>query len=163
MQSMPAGRPSDYTPQLASRICERLSGGESLRAICGEEAMPDKATVLRWLPKHEEFRDQYARARELQAEHWAEEILEIADDGAKDSYQDSDGNERVDHEVVARSRLRVDSRKWLMSKLAPKKYGDRQGVELTGKDGGPIETADTAPRDLARAVLGILREAKTEA
>jgi hypothetical protein len=155
MQSMPAGRPSDYTPQLASRICERLSGGESLRAICGEEAMPDKATVLRWLPKHEEFRDQYARARELQAEHWAEEILEIADDGAKDSYQDSDGNERVDHEVVARSRLRVDSRKWLMSKLAPKKYGDKVTTTIAGDPENPVKMSveNVTPRDAAKALL----------
>jgi hypothetical protein len=135
---MSGGRPSSYSPELANRICELLAGGQSLRQICAADDMPDKATVLRWLPKHDEFRDQYAHARELQTEYWAEEILEIADDGTGDTYKDENGNERTDHEVVARSRLRVDSRKWLMSKLAPKKYGDKVTQEVTGANGSPL-------------------------
>lgn len=124
------GRPSDYSEGKALEICRRLSEGESLRSICRDKDMPDKTTVLRWLSQHEEFRTQYAHAREMQTEHWAEEILDIADDGSNDTYKDKDGAPRVDQEVIARSRLRVDTRKWLMSKLAPKKYGDK--VELGG-------------------------------
>lgn len=63
----------------------------------------------------------------------AEEILQIADDGRNDTYEDADGHERTDSDVIQRSRLRVDTRKWLMSKLAPKKYGDK--TLLTGADG----------------------------
>ncbi|MRT15312.1 hypothetical protein GJV07_24145 [Enterobacteriaceae bacterium RIT711] len=68
---------------------------------------------------------QYARAREVQAEILAEEIIEIADDSSGDVIVDEDGHEQTNHERVARSRLRVDARKWYASKLAPKRYGDR--------------------------------------
>src|SRR5258708_5885028 len=78
------GRPSSFSDALGTVICERLSQGESLRRICGDERMPDKSTVLRWLAVHQEFRDQYARAREAQADYWAEEIIEISDDGTHD-------------------------------------------------------------------------------
>lgn len=86
--------------------------------------------------------DQYARAKEVQSEHMAEEILAIADDGQND-WMERNGAESagwaVNGEHIQRSRLRVDSRKWLMSKLAPKKYGDRVTQEMTGAGGGPIE------------------------
>jgi hypothetical protein len=158
---MPAGRPSDYTPKIANAICARIAGGESLRTICEDEETPDKSTVLRWLGRHQEFRDQYAQARESQMDAMSEEILEIADDAAGDAIVDDNGNVRTNNEVVARSRLRIDTRKWLMSKLAPKKYGDRIVTEHTGKDGGPVEIAPTNPRELARAVLSMLRDTET--
>lgn len=92
--------------------------------------MPSVTTVMRWLGEESaaDFREQYARARELQADKLAEEILAIADDGSNDTYKDEDGLPRVDHDHIARSRLRVDSRKWLAGKLAPKKYGDKLAV-----------------------------------
>lgn len=94
--------------------------------------MPDKATVFRWLADRPDFRDQYARARDEQADFYAEEILQISDDGRNDYYVTEDGTEIVNHDHIARSRLRVDSRKWLASKLAPKKYGDKVDVEHSG-------------------------------
>ena len=127
------GRPSDYAPELANQICDRLAGGASLRAICSANDMPGKTTVFRWLNEHEEFRDQYARAREAQAEHWADEIIEIADDSGVDVIPEEDGRYRIDGEAIQRARLRVEARKWLMSKLAPKKYGDRVTAEHTGE------------------------------
>lgn len=133
------GRPSDYNAKITESICERLSLGESLREICSSEDMPSKTTVMRWLNAKPEFRDQYARAREAQAEHWADEIIEIADDGTNDwtERQNKDGStyDAVDNEVINRSRLRVDTRKWLMARMAPKKYGDKvtQDVQLDGK------------------------------
>jgi hypothetical protein len=78
------GRPSDYYAEIAMTICDRLAEGESLRAICADAGMPDKATVLRWMGRHKEFRDQYAWAREAQADDILEEILEIADDSSRD-------------------------------------------------------------------------------
>jgi len=137
-----SGRPSDFTPEIADRLCKLIAEGQSLREICSAEDMPGKTTVLRWLDKNEEFRGQYARAREAQAEHWADEILEISDDGSNDwmerKNQDGSTYTVVDHEHVSRSKLRVDSRKWLMSKLAPKKYGDKVDMTHSGKDGGPL-------------------------
>jgi hypothetical protein len=74
-----AGRPSTYSPKLADRICQRLANGESLRAICADPNMPDKATVLRWADRNPEFRGRYARARELLVEFWADELIAISD------------------------------------------------------------------------------------
>ncbi len=61
----------------------------------------------------------------MQAEHFAGEIIEIADASVNDRFTDDKGKVLVDHEVVARDRLRVETRKWLMARMAPKKYGDR--------------------------------------
>ena len=132
------GRPSLYTEALAAKICERLAEGETLRSICRDEKMPGKTTVLRWLgdEKNADFRTQYAHAREMQADRFAEEILEIADDTSEDWSTDKDGKKTLDHEHVQRSRLRIDTRKWLMARMAPKKYGDK--MQHTGDGGGPI-------------------------
>ena len=132
------GRPSLYTEALAAKICERLAEGETLRSICRDEKMPGKTTVLRWLgdEKNADFRTQYAHAREMQADRFAEEILEIADDTSEDWSTDKDGKKTLDHEHVQRSRLRIDTRKWLMARMAPKKYGDK--IQHTGDGGGPI-------------------------
>jgi hypothetical protein len=121
-----------YDPDMASCICVEIASGRSLRDICSKEGMPDKATVFRWLAAHEDFRDQYARAREAQADAMLEDILEIADDGMNDSYTDEEGNVRTNQDVIARSRLRVDARKWAMSKMAPKKYGDKLDLHHEG-------------------------------
>ena len=132
------GRPSLYAEALAAKICLRLAEGETLRSICRDEAMPDKATVLRWLAdkKKADFRDQYAHAREMQADALFDEALEIADDALGDWATDKDGKKVLNHEHVQRSRLRVDTRKWAAGKLAPKRYGDK--LQHTGEGGGPI-------------------------
>ena len=116
------GRPTIYSDELAATICRRLAEGESLRRICDDEDMPCKSTVLGWLleEKHDGFLDQYARAREMQAEILFEEMFEIADNKADDGTAGSDDNVKV-----SRDRVRVDLRKWAASKLAPKKYGDK--------------------------------------
>lgn len=128
------GRPSKFTNKLADQICERLADGESLRRICASDDMPSKSMVFRWLDAHKSFRDQYARAREAQADALADEILDIADESSADTYTDENGNERTNHEVVARSKLRVDARKWIASKLKPKVYGDRQEPDKPADD-----------------------------
>ncbi len=132
------GRPTRYAPEVAADICTRLAEGESLRAICRDDAMPGLRTVMGWLfdGDHEEFQQQYASAREVQAEVWADEIVDIADDAAGDSTTDKDGKPVVDLEHIQRSRLRVDARKWIASKLLPKRYGDK--LQHTGEGGGPV-------------------------
>ena len=125
------GRPSKYSNALADKICERLASGESLVRVCKDPDMPGLSTVFRWLADNESFRDNYARAREVQADVLADEILDIADDGINDSYTDDEGGERTNYDVIARSKLRVDARKWIASKLLPKKYGERQQVDAT--------------------------------
>lgn len=151
------GRSSEFTPEKGALICNRIADGESLRAICRDEGMPDKATVLRWLAANEHFRDQYARAREAQADHFADEILEISDDATNDYMMRKRGDDVetvVDHEHISRSKLRVDARRWLMSKMAPKKYGDRQEVNLKVTDGLSDAELDSRIKHLSTA-LGI--------
>src|SRR5882762_7176648 len=99
---MPAGRPSEFSSAIAETICERIASGESLRSIAKAKEMPDVRTIYRWLadPARDEFRHQYARARAAQTEVWLEEIFEIADDGSHDSFTDSDGHERVNHDHI---------------------------------------------------------------
>ena len=142
--SRPPGRPSIYTAELAAQICEHIAQGKSLRTIAELEEMPAQSTIMAWLDgSRPEFSEQYARAREAQADKLAEEALQIADDGRSDTYLDAEGNERTDNEAIQRSRLRVDTRKWLASKMAPKKYGDKVTQEHTGANGGAIQVAST--------------------
>lgn len=130
-------RPSTRTAKVVSEICERLAQGESVRSICDDSRMPSDTTVYRWIDEDEAFREMYTRARAYAMERMADELLEIADDSAGDTVTD-DGVERTNHEAIARARLRVDTRKWLMSKLAPKKYGDRVDHTHSSPSGGPI-------------------------
>jgi hypothetical protein len=133
---MPAGRPSIYSQAIADEICDRLAAGESLRAICRDDCMPDEKAVRVWaLENREGFYPHYARAREIQAERMAEELLEIADDGLND-FKEIDGRQVVDQENINRSRLRVDTRKWILSKVLPKVYGDR--TVLAGDKDAPL-------------------------
>ena len=116
---------STYTKEVGDKICMLLMEGYSLRAICRRDDMPVISTVMLWLHRHEEFFAQYARAREVQAELLAEDVIEIADDSAGDREVDEGGKEYTNHEVINRSRLRVDARKWYTSKIAIRRFGDR--------------------------------------
>ena len=134
------GRPTNYSPELTAGICARLAEGESLRSICRDEAMPALRTVFVWLAKHPEFVQQYALAREEQADTLADEIVAIADEREGKAIM-ADGAEVAvvfDSTAVARNRLRVDARKWVASKLKPKVYGDKTQHEHAGPDGGAI-------------------------
>lgn len=125
------GRPSIYTPELADLICLRIATHqESTHKLCQRyDDLPDTTCIYEWRHKHPGFAHKYAQAKMQQAEIMAEEILDIADDASRDTKYDKDGNALCNAEFVARSRLRVDTRKWLASKLAPKIYGDRSTVE----------------------------------
>lgn len=126
------GRPSDFTQEIVDSICEQIADGKSLRSICLAEDMPSKTTVFKWLAANAVFADQYARAREAQADTLFEDSLDIADDGKRDYVVDSDGKAVVDHDHIQRARLRVDTRKWMAGKLRPKVYGDRIHTEHSG-------------------------------
>lgn len=132
------GRPTIYSKDLALKVCFDLARGKSLRRICEDEDMPNADTIYTWLldGNHKEFSEQYARARNVQAELMFEEILDIADDGSNDFMTITKGDETYnveDREVTNRSRLRVDSRKWFLSKVLPKKFGDKVDVTSGGE------------------------------
>jgi len=122
------GRPSDYSAEIADTICNRLAGGESLRAICADAGMPDWATVSRWLARYEEFRGLYWFARECQAEFLVDEILKIARDSSRDYVEKRlpDGKmvRVVNHENIALAGLRINALKWMVARMAPRKYGN---------------------------------------
>lgn len=141
------GRPTLYTPELAALICERMSRGLSLRQVCRSDDIPvDEVTVRGWaIQDVEGFSAPYAVAREAQMDAWADEILEVSDDGSNDwldrELRDGRIERVVDTEHINRSRLRVDARKWIMSKIAPKKYGDKIQTEHSGSIGVRHEDA----------------------
>jgi hypothetical protein len=139
------GRPSEFNQEIANKICDTLAtSSTSLRTMCLPDDMPSVRTVLYWLsegdkedskPEFKAFLHQYARAREQQADFLAEEILEIADDGSNDLMTIVKGDisyEQENKEVTNRSKLRVDARKWIASKLKPKKYGDKLDLNHEG-------------------------------
>ena len=157
-EEVKTGRPSSFSQQTADLICARLADGESLRSICRDDSMPHVSTVLRWVASkdHQEFREQYAHAREVGLEQMADEILEIADETAFDTIATKDGF-KADNEWIQRSKLRVDARKWILSKQLPKKYGDR--TTLAGDPDNPLmEPMDDTQR--AAKLQAILAAAK---
>ena len=130
-------RPSTYTKAIANKICKQMAEGKSLRAICANSLMPAISTVMLWVANDREgFSEQYAKAFEARMLFHADELLEIADNGENDymeSNHPSDDGYRVNGEAIARSRLRVDTRKWLMSKLLSR-YADKQEVNIDSSD-----------------------------
>lgn len=121
---MPDGRPSSFSEEIADTICERLANAESLRKICLSDGMPSQTTVFRWLAdeRYAAFREQYAHAREAQADALFDECLDIADDGVNDYMGEDD---KYNGDAVQRSKLRIDTRRWMAGKLRPKKYGEK--------------------------------------
>lgn len=145
------GRPSTFTPERAAAICERLAAGESLRAICRDEGMPSQRVVFEWLAADGAFAQQYARARSQGLDEVAQEIIEISDEVEVEAVQDGEAvTLKLDATAVARNRLRVDARKWLLAKLAPKKYGERLNLEHSGS----IDLGDRLERARAARKAG---------
>lgn len=123
-----------YSEELFARILERIAAGESVAQICVDEDMPSQRAFYNWLNKDEELVQKYARARETQADAIFDEILQIADEARNDwmeRHGEDDAGWQANGEHIQRSKLRIDARKWVASKLAPKKYGDRMAVDHT--------------------------------
>ena len=120
-------------------ILRRIASGESLSSICQETGMPDASTVLYWRHTRPEFDKAYLLARESQAEALFEEMLAIADDGSNDWMEKELRSGRIitvlDKEAVQRSKLRLETRRWLLAVMAPKRYREKTQVDLTSSDG----------------------------
>ncbi len=136
----PVGRPSTYNTQISQLICERMIGGESLRGICRCDDMPGLSTVMGWLRVHEAFAEIYSRAREVQADAMFEELLDIADDNRNDYGVNDDGesNGKLDRDHITRTKLRIDTRKWILARMNPKKYGDAVSMRHSGDSKNPV-------------------------
>jgi hypothetical protein len=173
------GRRSTFTREAADAVCEKLADGESLRSACRDEAMPSERCVRNWVVDnagvtkgtkegdanhYEGFAAQYARAREVGYLKMADELTDIADDGSNDWLERELESGRVievaNHEHINRSRLRVDTRKWVLSKMLPKIYGDKVTTVVQNPDGSPMQPtmAILTPADGARAYQDMLKQ-----
>ena len=149
------GRPSVYTPEIAERICAELCTGRSLLDVCRDEGMPLYSTVSKWASRNwEGFAEPYRSAREIGLFALADELLDIADDSRNDyvARRRADGSveHMVNHEHISRSRVRIETRRWLLSKGLPKIFGDR--IDLTASP----ESVDTL-REVMKEIDGRTR------
>ena len=121
---MAGGRPSTYTEEMGNLICDKLTEGMSVRKMCQMDGFPNPSTIYVWIDRFPEFAERYARARETATEDMLEDILEIADDPTIDTQE---------------KRVRIDTRKWAMGKLKPKKYGEKTTHEVGNKEGETLK------------------------
>lgn len=126
-------KPIDYTPELGARICELISNSQvGLRVILAQNTdLPAQSTIYKWRLDFPEFAKMYETARECQAELWLEDCLDIADDTAHDTIE-TEAGERANTEWINRSRLRVDTRLKIIEKMAPRKFGPKADLNLSG-------------------------------
>lgn len=118
-------------------LCEWISTGGTLAAYLRETpGTPTRKTIADWMVMDAEFAMLYARAREHGADAIADDIMKISDESPE---RDAQG--KIDPGSVAHAKLRADNRRWLLSKWAPKRYGDKQDLAVTGADGAPLSLA----------------------
>lgn len=130
------GRPSIFDQAIADEFCANIAAGESMRTACKPAHMPARATIFNWLRTNQDFLDQYTRAKVESADAMLEDIFDIADDGQNDYMETTYGDQsiyRINPEALQRSKLRVETRKWAMAKLQPKKYGDKLDLTSGGE------------------------------
>jgi len=155
----PVGRPSTFTKEMGDLICERMETGESLRSICKDDDFPHLGQVIKWLASNAniEFRLQYAHSRQVGLEVMADEVLNIAD---QEPVKTADG--KIDNAGVQHQRLRVDTRKWILSKQLPKVYGDR--TILAGDEDAPLNplTNNERAAQAAKIINEALERAKID-
>lgn len=168
------GRPTTYTPEMAARICELIAKGKTTRQISTMEGMPHEDTIYDWKRDYAEFSEQIARARVEQTHAWAEQIITIADDIQQDVLRDGDGNPILDgqgnvkyiKEQPQRTKLRIETRQWIMERVNRGDFGQRQQLdvrhEFADKDDAEIlhelrtaaEAAGLEPQDLTALLSG---------
>jgi transposase-like protein len=141
---MPAGRPSDYTPELVEEFCRRVATGRSVLSVCADLDMPCDATIYRWRQEKPEFKDKLADARDDRLEAYADQMHALAGRVIEETELDP---QRVNAAVNA-----IDK--------AARLQAPKQRVEVTGRNGGPMETKDVAGYDLARRIAFALAGAK---
>ena len=159
----PKGRKPIYTLELAETVCARLAAGEMLRAICADPDMPSRFVVHSWITNDVDgFAGKYARAREVGFDELAEEALEIANtpvDGQRIE-ESEHGVKVVREDMLGHRRLQVDTRKWLLGKLASRKYGEKSALTVTGQDGGPVQIEAEARTERLERLMALARARK---
>ncbi len=143
---MAGGRPSEYTQEIADSICEELALGKSLRTVCASDDMPAIKTVFNWFRAYPEFLQQYARAKQESADAMGEDALYISDTpqvGIVRTVKADGSVEEREEDMLGHRRLQVETRKWLMAKMKPKKYGDKIDVTSDGEKINPYAGLST--------------------
>jgi hypothetical protein len=152
-----ASPPTFYSEAVIEEICSRMSRGESLPQICRDPAMPNRWTVYDWLKRYPQFLERFNTARQRLYDYWSDDLIAIADDSTKDY----DENGRLDEERIARDRVRIDTRKWLLCHLSREKFGDHRLVQTQRLDafGNPVDPpAIVIPYDEAQRIARELDE-----
>ena len=128
-----AGRPSVYRDELFQEITTRLSEGESLKQICKDAHMPSRASVMKWLAENTQLSDKYARARELCADRWFDELREYSEKAIEEPRK------------TQAYKLKIETDKWILARMSPKKYGDLGEIaeRKQSRPKFPFEDADT--------------------
>ena len=160
----PAGRPTMFSDSLAAFICGEIASGKTLTAICKTPGLPVAATVNRWRRENSQFSADYATARIDQMDSFGDEIIDISDDSSMDTVTKRDPKgrefEAIDHENIQRSRLMVDTRKWLMSKIGPV-YADKVDHKHSGE---VVHTVELSDRErMRRLATFMLQDQRAEA
>jgi hypothetical protein len=156
IQEPKMGRPSEFSISTMTEICERMSEGRSLRQICEDPEMPARRTILRWVKNDDSAKKLYDAAQEQRMHWYADEIIAIAYDTTKDTIAGKDGQPLCNHEWIARSRLKVDSLKFLMAKLAPRTYGEK--LQLDAPTDNQV-TIGWQERKIERIIIAPIRDA----
>jgi hypothetical protein len=132
----PRGRPSKWTQEIEDEICERLSRGEPLRAICRLEGFPEWVTVYNWMERRDGFSERVARARENGVEAIAQDTLAMID-APPQLVVDNNGVSRIDPAYVQWTKLRTEQRMKLLACWSPNRYGNR--VQVAGDKENPLQ------------------------
>ena len=146
-----------------NKILLEIEEGKAVINILKNKDYPSNRTFWKWLDQDEYKVKLYARACEARADAMVEDMIQIADDGLNDTYEDDEGNQRTDHDVIARSKLRVDTRKWLASKLKPKKYGDSSLLKIGDNEGGELKINAIFSKDIMNVPTNTGTKEDTEA
>lgn len=131
-EKKPIGRPSDYTQELADEFCKRLATGKSLRTVCLADDMPSGQTIFNWFRTHKEFLEQYALAKQAAADAQYEILEDLSDEAIEES-KSREHDPKAINAIVSAYKLKADNLKWAMSKMKPKKYGEKLDVTSDGK------------------------------
>lgn len=139
------GTKTIFTPELCSKICDFVIEGYTMRQIAAMDGMPTKASIFRAMSRNEDFAAAYAEARDLQTMMWEDDLTDIADNSNNDWVEKERANGSTEialnHEAMQRSKLRIETRKWLMACRKPQKYGTKVSQEISGPDGGPVSVS----------------------
>jgi hypothetical protein len=160
----------EFSQKIFDDICDRIACGESVNQICKDPNMISRETFYAAMrpdtPEAKALSDKYARAKLIQADYFAEEIIDIADDGRNDWIERENARTgekyiALNSEAIERSRIRIDARKWNAAKNAPKKYGDKLQQEHTSPDRSMspsptviYQSTEEAYADLQRELAG---------